>query len=104
MHCDQGSHLSKNTAVTVRLPTELKRRLSDGVARTSISFGEIVAELSRFLEDEGQNVGPAQSALGMFAGSAIPRSGFPGDSVAPLGQLAQRHLVYRSSRDGILST
>jgi hypothetical protein len=65
--------MSKNTAVTVRLPIELKRRLAARAQRERRSVSaQIVAELSQSLGDEGQSVGPAQSALGMFAGSRVP--------------------------------
>jgi plasmid stability protein len=69
----QSAYMAKNAAVTVRLPVELKRRLAARAQRERRSVSaQIVAELSRSLEAEDQPIGPAKSALGMFAGSRIP--------------------------------
>ena len=66
--------MAKNAAVTVRLPVELKRRLAARAQRERRSVSaQIVAELSRSLEAEDRPIDPSKSALGMFAGSRIPR-------------------------------
>jgi hypothetical protein len=69
----QSAYMAKNAAVTVRLPAELKRRLAARARRERRSVSaQIVVELNRSLEAENQHIGPAKSALGMFAGSRIP--------------------------------
>lgn len=74
MQSDAKCIMQKKSAVTVRLPLDLKRRLAARAEkeRRSVS-AQIVAELSHALRSETPPSGTTRSPLGMFAGARLPR-------------------------------
>jgi plasmid stability protein len=75
MQSDAKCIMPKNSAVTVRLPIDLKRRLAARAEkeRRSVS-AQIVAELSHALESEAPPSGATRTPLGLFAGARLPRA------------------------------
>lgn len=68
-----NAHVTKNAAVTVRLPAALKRRLEARAKseRRSVS-AQLVADLERVSEERPTGSDAKGRFLGMFAGTAVP--------------------------------
>ena len=65
--------MTKNAAVTIRLPASLKSRLEARAESQHRSLSaQVVADLERVAEEPGPSSGVGGRFLGLFAGTAMP--------------------------------
>ncbi len=65
--------MSKDAAITVRVPAPLRKRLEARAKRERRSLSaQVVVDLERLLAEEATVSGPVESALGRFEGAKVP--------------------------------
>jgi hypothetical protein len=68
----QNASMTKDAAITVRVPLALKQRLAARAKRERRSISaQVLVELERAVETEADGVA-AKGALGMFEGATLP--------------------------------
>jgi hypothetical protein len=65
--------MTKNAALTIRLPASLKRRLEARAESQHRSLSaQVVADLERVADEPGPSFGVEGRFLGLYAGTALP--------------------------------
>lgn len=75
MRCEtvQNACMTKNAALTVRLPASIKARLETrALAEHRSLSAQVVAELERIPDPEAEPPGGKGSFLGLYSGTAVP--------------------------------
>lgn len=67
------AYMSKEAAITVRVPLEVKSRLNQRAVRERRSISaQVLFELERAVQDEQKEAENTKPALGLFKGASLP--------------------------------